>query len=238
MSYKGRDLDLRPLCAAWRRRGCRRAGGLVVAAGVGRAGPMPVDPTVLACCAGAGCRRASTLRAKSWSSMGRSQPASVRLRRQSLPRCRRPGARGAAQVPELENVLRRAAGRAGQDSVPASVHDLMRAVLSYGREASATALLLRCANDPQQLERWAARIAAPRTTPWRRCSRRSPRSCSGVSRMWRARCAPLRPKSRPIARRCSTSWARSSMSCGPRARTASPHSRPSFSTRSRTSADR
>ena len=40
--------------------------------------------------------------------------------------------------------------------MPASVHDLLRAVLSYGREAPATALLLRCANDPQQLERWAA----------------------------------------------------------------------------------
>ena len=57
-------------------------------------------------------------------------------------------------IPELENVLRRAAGPRRAGRVPASVHDLLRAVLSDGREAPATALLLRCANDPQQLERW------------------------------------------------------------------------------------
>ncbi len=70
-----------------------------------------------------------------------------------------PGA-GPARAPrssmELESILRRAASRAGQDSVPASVHDVLRVLLTNGRELPATALLLRSANDPEQLEQWAA----------------------------------------------------------------------------------
>src|SRR5262249_51791814 len=58
-----------------------------------------------------------------------------------------------------EGVLRRAASRAGQDSVPASVHDVLRALLTYGRDLPATGLLLRAAADPEHLERWAAEPA-------------------------------------------------------------------------------
>jgi len=57
---------------------------------------------------------------------------------------------------ELEHTLRRAAGRAGQDSVPASVHDVLRVLLTHDRETPAAEQLLRAASDPEQLERWAA----------------------------------------------------------------------------------
>ena len=167
------------------------------------------------------------------------------LRRDAAARHRRRGAgnRG-QQAPrsstEYENVLRRAAGRAGQDSVPASVHDVMRAVLSYDREMPATALFLRSANDPQQLERWAAE--QPARLPAYAAAALQPARGPGADRTarerWRRRCARSPRKLRPIARRCSTSWAKSSTSCALHARTASPRSRRSCSTRSRTWAGR
>lgn len=81
-----------------------------------------------------------------------------------------PGAGPGSRVPrssvELENVLRRAASRAGQDSVPASVHDVLRVLVTYGRETPATVLLLGAAADPDQLQRWAAEpVPGPQPGP-------------------------------------------------------------------------
>lgn len=63
--------------------------------------------------------------------------------------------------PELEDLLRRAAGRAGQDGAATSVHDLLRAVLNAGRETGLAAIVLHAAADPQALERWALETPLP-----------------------------------------------------------------------------
>ena len=55
---------------------------------------------------------------------------------------------------EMEEILRRAAAFAGERKAPATVADLLRAVLGLGRKAPSTALLMRAATDPRQLERW------------------------------------------------------------------------------------
>jgi Clp amino terminal domain, pathogenicity island component len=179
MSYKGNDLELRtPYAPGAGEDGDGQASWSLLPE-LGRDGPIPVDATVLACCNAAydaaafhatrDVRVEHLLYALTRVDAAREVLEQHGLRTGQLRReaataiaAEAPavGGRGPRTSPELENVLRRAAGRAGQDSVPASVHDLMRAVLSYGREAPATALLLRCANDPQQLERWAAE--APR----------------------------------------------------------------------------
>jgi hypothetical protein len=175
MSYKGNDLDLRTPYAPGTGEDAEAQTSWSLLPQLGRDGPIPVDATVLACCNAAydaaafhatrDVRMEHLLYALTRVDAAREILEQHGLRSGQLRReaataiaAEAPavGGRGPRTSPELENVLRRAAGRAGQDSVPASVHDLMRAVLSYGREASATALLLRCANDPQQLERWAA----------------------------------------------------------------------------------
>jgi hypothetical protein len=202
MAYKGIDLDLRtPLGQG----GVEDAGpqmGWPLFPELGRDGPIPVDGTVLACCNAAydaavfhgtrDVRLEHLLYALTRVDAARDILEQHGLRTQQLRRDAAaaiadevPAGGGGGRTPkasaEFENVLRRAAGRAGQDSVPASVHDLMRAILSYGREAPATALFLRAAGDPQQLERWAAQpvhqalgtallppaVAQP-CRPWRR----------------------------------------------------------------------
>jgi hypothetical protein len=55
---------------------------------------------------------------------------------------------------EMEEILRRAAAFAGERKVSATVADLLRAVLSLGRKAPTTMLLMRAAPDPAALERW------------------------------------------------------------------------------------
>jgi hypothetical protein len=70
--------------------------------------------------------------------------------------------RGAPSAsPELEDLLRRAAGRAGQDGAATTVHDILRAVLNGGRETGLAAIVLHAAADPQALERWAAEVQLP-----------------------------------------------------------------------------
>jgi hypothetical protein len=176
MSYKGGDLELRTPQAPNAGEDAAGQTGRSQLAELGRDGPIAVDQTVLACCNAAydaavfhGSRdvrvehllyaltrvdaareileqhglRTHQLRCDAAAAMVAEAPAAG-------------GGRAPRSSAELENVLRRAAGRAGRDGVPASVHDLMRAILGYGREAPATALFLRSASDPQQLERWAA----------------------------------------------------------------------------------
>jgi hypothetical protein len=55
---------------------------------------------------------------------------------------------------ELADVLRRAAARAYARQAPASVDDVLRAVVAGDRDAAAGALLMRAAADPERLERW------------------------------------------------------------------------------------
>lgn len=55
---------------------------------------------------------------------------------------------------EMEEILRRAAAFAGERKAPATVADLLRAVLGLGRKAPTTALLMRAATDPGSVERW------------------------------------------------------------------------------------
>ena len=55
---------------------------------------------------------------------------------------------------EMEEILRRAAAFAGERKAPATVADLLRAVLGLGRKAPSTALLMRAATDPASVERW------------------------------------------------------------------------------------
>jgi hypothetical protein len=55
---------------------------------------------------------------------------------------------------EMEEILRRAAAFASERKAPATVADLLRAVLGLGRKAPSTALLMRAATDPASVERW------------------------------------------------------------------------------------
>jgi hypothetical protein len=55
---------------------------------------------------------------------------------------------------EMEEILRRAAAFAGERKAPATVADLLRAVLGLGRKAPTTVLLMRAATDPASVERW------------------------------------------------------------------------------------
>lgn len=55
---------------------------------------------------------------------------------------------------EMEEILRRAAAFAGERKAPATVADLLRAVLGLGRKAPSTVLLMRAATDVTSVERW------------------------------------------------------------------------------------
>lgn len=180
MSYKGRDLDLRTPHAPGVNEDAAGQAGWTLPPASGREGPIPVDQTVLACCNAAydaalfhGARDVRVehlLYALTRVDAAREILEQHGLRTQQLRRDAAAAmvdempATGGSKAPrsssEYENVLRRAASRAGQDSVPASVHDIMRAVLSHGREMPAAAMFLRSANDAQQLERWAAEARA------------------------------------------------------------------------------
>lgn len=180
MSYKGRDLDLRTPHAPGVSEDAAGQAGWTLPPASGREGPIAVDQTVLACCNAAydaalfhGARDVRVehlLYALTRVDAAREILEQHGLRTQQLRRDAAAAmvdempATGGSKAPrsstEYENVLRRAAGRAGQDSVPASVHDIMRAVLSHGREMPATAMFLRSANDVQQLERRAAEARA------------------------------------------------------------------------------
>lgn len=179
MSYKGRDLDLRTPHVPGVSEDATGQAGWTMPPASGREGPIPVDQTVLACCNAAydaalfhGARDVRVehlLYALTRVDAAREILEQHGLRTQQLRRdaasaivdeMPATGGKAPRSSTEYENVLRRAAGRAGQDSVPASVHDVMRAVLSYGREMPAAAMFLRSANDAQQLERWAAEARA------------------------------------------------------------------------------
>ena len=184
MSYKGNDLDLRTPYGLPDEVAAQP--GLAFLPDVGRDDPIPVDHTVLACCNAAydaalfhavrdvrlehllyGLTRVEAAREILEQHGVRTQ----QLRRDSAASIAAdaPAACAGNLAPrasaELENLLRRAAARAGQDSAPASIHDLLRAMLNYRSEAPATALLLRSASDLQQLERWAAEARAHLSRP-------------------------------------------------------------------------
>ncbi len=179
MSYKGRDLDLRTPYAQGVSEETGAHTNWSLPPPVGRDGPILVDQTVLASSNAAydaavfhgarDVRPEHLLYALTRVDAAREILEQHGLRTQQLRRdagmaiADEAPAAGGGKTPrsstEFENVLSRAAGRTGHDSVPASVHDVLRALLSYGREAPAAALLLRSANDPQQLERWAAETA-------------------------------------------------------------------------------
>jgi hypothetical protein len=175
VSYKGNDLDLRTSYAFADE--VAEQPSVTVLPELAQGGPIRVDHTVLACCNTAydaalfhGTRvvrlehllysltrveaareileqhgvRSQQLRRDTAAAIAASAPASDA------------GNRGPHASAELETLLRRAAGRAGQDSVPASIQDLLRAMLDHRGELPSTALLLRSASDLPQLERWAA----------------------------------------------------------------------------------
>src|SRR6185295_15284996 len=64
------------------------------------------------------------------------------------------GRSGLRAADEFRDILQRAAGLAAERKAPASVADLLRALLGLGRKAPATALLMRAAVDAGALERW------------------------------------------------------------------------------------
>jgi uncharacterized coiled-coil protein SlyX len=182
MMYKGNDLDLR---TPWRpsQDRMRADTGYRPHIEAGRGVPISVDQTVLAASNGAydaavffatrevrpehllyaftrvdAARdileqhgvHTQQLRRETVAMMGTVEPGAAWDGRGSPP-----------ASPEFEELLRRAAARAGQDGVAASVQDVMRAVLSGGREAGMAALLLHAAADPQSLERWATEPVLP-----------------------------------------------------------------------------
>jgi hypothetical protein len=189
MSYKGNDLDLRGASvSSLRNAGAGEGGGMLATwpphldsmRDTAHGQPIAVDATVMSVCNAAydaatfhGARevglqhlvygltrveaarevlemhgvRTSELRRDAAAAIAEAAPAVGPGR---MPR----------SSPEIEQTLRQAAGRAGQDSMPASVHDVLRALLTHDRDAPATELLLRASNDPEQLERWAAEPGA------------------------------------------------------------------------------
>lgn len=183
--YKGNDMDLRT--PYWRApqdrmRADAFAPGFRPHGDTGRGAPIPVDATVLACCNGAydaalfhGAREVRPehlLYALTRVEAARDvlEQHGVRtqvLRRETAAMLNAEqvvgwdGRGSPAASAELEELLRRAAQRAGQDGVPASVHDVLRAALASAREGGAAAVLLHAASDPQALERWATEPAMP-----------------------------------------------------------------------------
>jgi len=168
MPYKGGDLDLRsagPIFAeAWGR------GGV--------AGPNPIvaDELVLACCnraydvahfhGSADVRLDHLLHALTHLPAAAQVLADLGIRTEALrretataiaadtpagPADRGNGPRASAA---LSDALRRAADPALAQHLPASVHDLLRALLGGGPGSPAAHLLMRAAVDPQRLERW------------------------------------------------------------------------------------
>ena len=119
----------------------------------------------------------------------------------------------------LTDALRRAADPALARHLPASVHDLLRALLGGGPGSPAAHLLMRAAVDPQRLERWRdeprreAFIPASPSGPGRHSrpgtSPPPPKTrCSIASPRWRSRCV-----------RCARTWppteGPSAMLCAP-----------------------
>jgi len=185
MWYKGHDMDLRT--PYWRASQDRMRAetmppGFRPHADAGRGAPIPVDPTVLACCNGAydaalfhGAREVRPehlLYALTRVEAARDvlEQHGVRtsvLRRETSAMLNAEQAAGwdgrgsPTASADLEELLRRAAQRAGQDGVPASVHDVLRAAVTSARDGGAAAVLLHAASDPQALERWASEPAMP-----------------------------------------------------------------------------
>jgi hypothetical protein len=180
MPYKGGDLDLR-LASPASSRAAAGPAELIFDAARGRSAmgasyPITVDELVLACCNrayeiaqfhGSGNVRlehllhaltrvaaaaeilrelgirTDTLRRETAVAIAAEMPAGL-IDREAAPRA------SAA----LEDALRRAAAEAERRRLPASVHDLLRALLGGGPESPAAHLLMRAAADPQRLERW------------------------------------------------------------------------------------
>ncbi len=167
MSYKGNDLDLRPLHAA------AGVAGHAMNAG---AGPIAVDDLVLASAneayevarfhASPEVRLEHLLHALTRVTAAAGILAALgivtdRLRRDtavaiaaSMPAGPLESAHAPAASAAFEDVLRRAAELASVRRVPASVHDLLRTLLRGGPESPAAALLMQAAADPHQLARW------------------------------------------------------------------------------------
>lgn len=183
MFYKGNDLDLR---VSWRtaQERMRNDTGHRPHPDILRGAPISVDQTALACCNGAydaavffGTREvrpehllyALTRVDGAREALEQHGIHTQQLRRETaamMSTLEPPGGawegRGAPSAsPELEDLLRRAASRAGQDGASASVHDLLRAVLSGGRETGLASIVLHAASDPQALERWAMEAQLP-----------------------------------------------------------------------------
>jgi ATP-dependent Clp protease ATP-binding subunit ClpA len=185
MWYKGNDMDLR---TPYWRASQDRMRGEVVSPGArpftdaGRGAPIAVDASVLACCNGAydaavfhGAREVRPehlLYALTRVEPARDVLEQHGVRTQVLKReaaallNSEPTAgwdsRGSPTASaEFEDLLRRAAQRAGQDGVPASVHDVLRAAVTSAREGGVASVLLHAASDPQALERWASEPAMP-----------------------------------------------------------------------------
>jgi hypothetical protein len=185
MSYKGNDLDLRGASVSSLREGGlgnEETGGLGAwppHPDLWRDGPIAVDQTVLVVCNAAydaaafhGAREVGLQHLVYALTRAEAAREVLEMHGVRTNELRREAAAVIADAapeagpskaprssPEMENILRRAAGRAGQDSVAASVHDVLRVLLTFAREAPATSLLLQCASDPQQLERWATEPA-------------------------------------------------------------------------------
>ncbi len=184
MSYKGNDLDLRtPFVLADE---AAALPGLAFLADIGQDMPIPVDHIVLACCNsayetavfhGTGDVRLEHLlyslaRVEAAREMLEQQGVRTQqLRRESAAAiaANAPAAHAGKLVPrasaELGRLLRDAAGGAGQDGAPASIRDILRAMLNLRGQAPATALLLRSAGDLQRLERWVAEARAHPSQP-------------------------------------------------------------------------
>lgn len=183
MFYKGNDLDLR---VSWRTAHERMRNDTAHRPHpeILRGAPIAVDQTVLACCNGAydaamffGTREvrpehllyALTRVDGARDALEQHGIHTQQLRRETaamMSTLEPPGGawdgRGAPSAsPELEDLLRRAAGRAGQDGAATTVHDILRAVLNGGRETGLAAIVLHAAADPQALERWAAEVQLP-----------------------------------------------------------------------------
>jgi hypothetical protein len=183
MFYKGNDLDLR---VSWRTAHdrMRSENPHKPHPDILRGVPIAVDQTVLACCNGAydaavffGTREvrpehllyALTRVDGAREALEQHGIHTQQLRRETaamMSTLEPPGGawdgRGVPSAsPELEDLLRRAASRAGQDGAATTVHDLLRAVLNAGRETGLASIILHAAADPQGLERWAMEAQLP-----------------------------------------------------------------------------
>jgi ClpA/ClpB-like protein len=180
MSYKGHDLDLRPSRAGLPREEAgaeaRRPGSPWNRPTLPSSEPIAVDNVVLDCCNGAhdvarfhGAREVRpehllhALTRVAAAAAGLEEPG-IRidqLRRLTAmtiaaeaPDASADAASAPVASPAFEDILRRAADEASRRQSPATIQDVVRALLSRAPESPAAAMLLQAASDPQRLVRW------------------------------------------------------------------------------------